>query len=138
MKNWTGSAAVCVNENDEVLMVLQGKPEEHKVWALPSGGKEADETYEQCCIREVWEETGYEVEVVQELHRKRGATYGYEVTVQYFEVKLVGGTDTIQDPDGLIYEIGWKSLEEIASLELSFPEDREFIVNYLTRKKERN
>ena len=31
MERWIGSAAVCVNERNEVLMVLQGKEGEEKM-----------------------------------------------------------------------------------------------------------
>ncbi len=69
---WFGSAGVCINENGELLMVLQGKPEEEKTWSVPSGGQERNETFEECCIREIKEETGYIVEVVDELKVKKG------------------------------------------------------------------
>ncbi|MEB8774661.1 NUDIX hydrolase, partial [Bacillus cereus] len=36
MERWIGSAAVCVNERKEVLMVLQGKEGEAKRWSVPS------------------------------------------------------------------------------------------------------
>ena len=42
MERWIGSAAVCVNERNEVLMVLQGK-EGEKRWSVPSGGLEKGE-----------------------------------------------------------------------------------------------
>ncbi len=71
MERWIGSAAVCVNERNEVLMVLQGK-RRRKRWSVPSGGLEKGETLEECCIREVWEETGYNVEVVNKIYEKRG------------------------------------------------------------------
>lgn len=71
MERWIGSAAVCVNERKEVLMVLQGKEGEEKRWSVPSGGLEKGETLEECCIREVWEETGYNVEVVNKIYEKR-------------------------------------------------------------------
>ena len=53
MQQWFGSSGVCINEHGQLLMVLQGKPEEKKTWSIPSGGKEYDETYEECCIREI-------------------------------------------------------------------------------------
>jgi aminoglycoside 6'-N-acetyltransferase len=40
MQKWFGSSGVCINENGELLMVLQGKPEEDKKWSVPSGGQE--------------------------------------------------------------------------------------------------
>nr|QRZ16296.1 NUDIX hydrolase [Virgibacillus sp. AGTR] len=51
MKKWLGAAGVCVYDR-KVLMVLQGTPEEPKRWSVPSGGLEAGETFEECCVRE--------------------------------------------------------------------------------------
>ncbi|TKI94307.1 NUDIX hydrolase, partial [Bacillus cereus] len=99
MERWIGSAAVCVNERNEVLMVLQGKEGEEKRWSVPSGGLEKGETLEECCIREVWEETGYNVEVVNKIYEKEGITYGVPVYVHYYFVKQIGGNMEIQDPD---------------------------------------
>lgn len=53
MKRWIGTAAICINDRNEVLMVLQGKQEEEKLWSVPSGGLEEGEMLEECCIREV-------------------------------------------------------------------------------------
>jgi ADP-ribose pyrophosphatase YjhB (NUDIX family) len=128
---WTGSAAICRNEQNQILMVLQGKPDEEKRWSVPSGGKETDETYEDCCAREVWEETGYRVKVGKKLFEKKGVSYDMEYTAHYFEVTLEGGEATIQDPDGLIHDIRWMSMDEVKRLNLSFPEDREYLIEYL-------
>jgi 8-oxo-dGTP pyrophosphatase MutT (NUDIX family) len=134
MDKWLGSAAVCVVDG-KVLMVKQGKPEERKQWSIPSGGKEPDETYEECCCREVFEETGYQIKVVNHLFEKTGKTFGISVHVHYFEAKIVGGKPVIQDPDGLIYEIAWKSIDDLKTLDMSFPEDRQFLIDFIKGKK---
>jgi ADP-ribose pyrophosphatase YjhB (NUDIX family) len=128
---WYGSAGICINENFEVLMVKQGQPHEPKVWTIPSGGKEENESFEECCIREIFEETGYEVEISKKLHVKEGFTFGVSVEVHYYMVDIIGGTAKIQDPDELIYEIGWKSVGDIQTLEMSFPEDRNYLLNLI-------
>ncbi|GGH76400.1 ADP-ribose pyrophosphatase YjhB (NUDIX family) [Pullulanibacillus pueri] len=97
-------------------MVKQGQPEENKTWTVPSGGSEENESLVACCIRECYEETGYHVEIVRSLHLKERVTFGHDVTVQYFEVHIVGGTRCIHDPDELIYDIAWKSADEIKKL----------------------
>ncbi len=89
------AAAVCVNDRHEILMVLQGKPEEEKTWSVPSGRLEPDETYEQCCAREVWEETGYRVRVNRLIHTKADGL------IKYYEVELLGGRPKLHDPDQL-------------------------------------
>ncbi|MFC6552448.1 hypothetical protein [Cohnella cellulosilytica] len=53
------------------------------------------------------------------------------VHVTYFEVEILDGEPTIHDPDGLIYEIGWKTSEQLNELELSFPEDKAFLLQYI-------
>lgn len=130
-KKWYGSAGICMNENKEILMVKQGKREEKKVWAVPSGGKNENESFEECCLRELKEETGYDGKIIRPLLIKKGMSFGYVIEVHYFEVEIIGGTAKIQDPDHLIHEIGWKSAEEIKHLELSFPEDRKILLDYI-------
>ncbi|MCR8641268.1 NUDIX hydrolase [Paenibacillus sp. N1-5-1-14] len=125
--NWTGSAAVCINENNQLLMVLQGKPEEEKKWSVPSGGREANETYEECCMREVLEETGYQIAVKELIFCKNEIVY-------YYFAEVIGGSAIIQDPDELIYDIAWKSVEELRNLNLSFEEDREFLISILEHR----
>ncbi|KZE36867.1 DNA mismatch repair protein MutT [Bhargavaea cecembensis] len=122
---WRGAAAVCLDEEDRLLMVLQGTPEEEKKWAVPSGGKEAGETFETCCLRELKEETGYEGKVVRPLFVKSDGA----VEVRYFEVVMTGGRMEVRDPDGLIHEIAWKAAAEISNLALSFPEDLPFLLS---------
>jgi 8-oxo-dGTP pyrophosphatase MutT (NUDIX family) len=128
MPRWKGAAACCLNDQGQILMVLQGKPNEEKKWSVPSGGIEPGETPEECCVREVWEETGYKIQVTHKLFEKRGKSYGLDIEVHYFAAKVIGGSPSIQDPDRLIHQVAWKSADEIATLNLSFPEDREFLI----------
>lgn len=123
-----GAAAICMNHEFKLLMVLQGTPEEQKKWSVPTGRKEPNESYEQCCVREVREETGYAVAVNQVVHTKLNGA------IVYFEVTLLGGTAAICDPDDLIYEIAWKSQEEIQHLPLTYEEDRSFLLQYLSSR----
>ncbi|MFJ7667070.1 NUDIX hydrolase [Lysinibacillus sp. NPDC097195] len=136
MDQWFGSSGICINEQNELLMVLQGKPEEEKTWTVPSGGLEPNETYEACCLREFQEETGFIVEIVDEIKKKQGkvSTYNIAIEVQYFLVKIIGGERTIQDPDNLIYDIAWKTLEDLKTMHLSFPEDRAFLMHYMENR----
>jgi 8-oxo-dGTP diphosphatase len=57
-----GSSCVVINEKREILLVLR---EDFRIWALPGGGVELDETPEQAAVRETLEETGYRVEIMQ-------------------------------------------------------------------------
>lgn len=125
MFKWQGAAGICINEKNEVLMVLQAAPGEEKQWNVPSGTLEEGETFEGCCIREFWEETGLVVRAGKKVHNKSGVINDHKISynVEYFLVEIVSGEITIQDPDEFIHEIAWKSLEEIAELPLAYPED---------------
>lgn len=125
MFSWKGAAGICVNEQNEVLMVLQAAPGEEKKWTVPSGTLEEDETIEECCIREFVEETGFVVKTLDKIHNKNGviSEHGISYSVEYFLVEIISGEITFQDPDEFIHDIAWKSLEEIQTLDLAYPED---------------
>jgi ADP-ribose pyrophosphatase YjhB (NUDIX family) len=118
VQKWFGSSGICINENGELLMVLQGKPEEDKAWSVPWGGQEKNETFEECCVREINEETGYVAEVVDEIKVKKGIYEEINISfeVHYFLVKIVDGERKIQDPDNLIYDVAWKNIDELRNL----------------------
>lgn len=126
---WKGAAGVCINEENKLLMVLQAAPDEEPKWTVPSGGVEGNETFEECCIREFEEETGLKVEVVSKLQDKKGlnAQFGISYELQYFQVNVISGELTVQDPDELILDIAWKSVSELDELDMSYPDDLEFL-----------
>lgn len=131
MEKWLGAAGICCNENNELLMVLEtlGK------WTVPTGGKMGHETFEECIIREIAEETGYIAEIAEKLKVKSGTYDDIQIAyeVHYFLVKIIGGTAHIQDPDQLIVDIAWKPEQEVAVLEMNYPEDREYLIEHLKR-----
>ncbi|WP_215112729.1 NUDIX hydrolase [Exiguobacterium sp. s63] len=123
MKQWIGSAALCINEERKVLLV---KSRDVQQWSLPSGGLEVGETPEQCCQREVFEETGYRISINQRLHIKRAIISSYQVETHYFlatcDERMATATIDLD-----IDEVNWWSIHEIERLELAFPEDLELI-----------
>ncbi|ETT80590.1 NUDIX hydrolase [Viridibacillus sp. FSL R5-0477] len=128
MKEWFGSAAICINENKEVLMVKGSNSES---WAIPSGGIEQGETPEECCIREVKEETGYDIVIEDSLFIKETEIKGYKVKSYYFKVKKTGESEGINDPDNIIVDADWKSLRDIRNIQHAYPEDLEVLEKFL-------
>lgn len=127
MANWKGAAGVCVNERNEILLVLMKAPEEDSKWSVPASGLEAGETLEQCCEREFEEVTGLTVKA-GEILKKRDGNYedaAVSFDLHYFRVAVTGGELVIPKDDFLIEDIAWKSIEEIEELELSYPDDLE-------------
>lgn len=94
-------------QNHKVLMVRQYVKRGDIVWNFPGGGILDGETPEQACIRELKEETGYDVKLTKLLHEKDGKyTYSAEI---------VGGTmflDTEDESNEDIIEIAWISIND--------------------------
>ena len=59
-----GVAAVVI-ENDRVALIRRGRPPAYGKWSLPGGAVELGETVEKAVVREVREEIGLEVEVLE-------------------------------------------------------------------------
>lgn len=128
MERWSGSAGICINEQMEILMV---KSFDSQGWAVPSGGIEEGETPEECCVREVKEETGYDVKVIEQINVKRTIIKGIQVTTYYFRVEKIGGSSGINDPDKIIVEADWKSLSELKTIDHAYPEDLTILLEQL-------
>lgn len=133
MANWRGAAGICLNDQREVLMVLQGPPEEEKKWGVPAGPPEADETLEQSCIREFSEITGLEVRIVKKAGTKKDSFDNADVSMelQYFLVEVVGGQLMVWEGDPWIREIAWQPIDKLATLELADPHEAEVIRSLL-------
>lgn len=129
MSNWKGSAGICLNDQDEVLLVLQGPPDDEKKWGLPAGPPEADETLEESCIREFKEVTGLEVKILKSAGMKKDSYDNADVAVElhYFLVEAVGGQLTVMEEDPWIREIVWQPVEKLDILELADPGEADLI-----------
>ncbi len=115
--------AVIVAE-DRVLLALWNQPVEPR-WTLPGGGVEIDETVEQAAIREVREETGYDIELgpllgvhsylIPAERRRRGGGRAMKAVRVLFEAYVVGG-ELAQEIDGSTDEARWFDLDEVPGL----------------------
>lgn len=87
-------------------------------WCVPKGHPEGDETIEQAAVREIAEETGLEVDILEHLGDIR---YEFQTpektvvkTVHHFLMQQTGGELTIEnDPDQEAVDVRWFSLDEL-------------------------
>lgn len=96
-----------VIQENMVLMVQQHVQRGDIVWNFPGGGIHKGETPEEACIREIKEETGYEVNIKELLYT--------ESTKFTYLVEIVGGKmfvdKSIEDNEDIL-AVSWVSIED--------------------------
>jgi len=98
----------------------------HQGWTLPGGGMEPGEQTHETAVREVAEETGYEVEIeglvgVDSLHRAAeqrpdGGTLPWHNLRIIYRARIVGGEFAVE-VDGTTADAGWFTRDQIAGLD---------------------
>ncbi|WP_159942078.1 MULTISPECIES: NUDIX hydrolase [unclassified Nocardiopsis] len=108
---------------DEQGRLLLQRRVDNGLWAMPGGTMEMTESLPQAAVREVREETGYEVEVTGLVGTYTDARHviAYrdgEVRRQFnvcFRARVVGGALAVSDES---HEVDWFGPEEAAGLEM--------------------
>lgn len=105
----------------EVLLVHRPG---HRDWTLPKGKVELDEPEEDCALREVAEETGFECLLGPELGTSRYRDRrGRDKAVRYWAMTVREGEFR---PNEEVDEVRWASLAD-AARDLSYPGDRQIL-----------
>ena len=118
------AAYAVVVEDGRVLLALFNELAV-PTWTLPGGGVELDETVQDAVVREVREETGYDValgrilavdtSVVPPEERLRPTHRPLKSLRVLYEARVTGG-ELRHEVDGTTDEARWISLGEVASL----------------------
>ena len=104
----------------------------HIIWSLPKGTPQSDETPEQTALREVSEETGLEVRILDtigDIHY-RFVRHGRRIdkTVHYYLMEATGGD--LADHDDEFEDVRWFEVTEADAL-MRFPTERDILARAL-------
>lgn len=114
--------AVVVDEQCRLLLTWYNGPRPHPLWTLPGGGVEYEESLEAAVVREVKEETGYDIEVGSPLATSTGTTpHGprpprpYKSVRVIFTATITGGSLGTVEVGGTTDHAAWVSLDQISA-----------------------
>jgi ADP-ribose pyrophosphatase YjhB (NUDIX family) len=106
-------AGSVIKKDGKYLLVQEKQSHVYGLWNLPAGKAEKNFSIAENAIKEVKEETGFDVEIIREIdiYHKDG-----EKSVKHaFEAKITGGE--LKFPKDEILDAKWFSLEEIEELD---------------------
>lgn len=108
--------AGCVLEKDsKYLLVQEKKSKAYGLWGLPAGHVEPGETIEQAAVREVFEETGFKVEIFKKLRVEQSDPS--RPTLHSFKAKVISGDLRLSPDEHLAAR--WCTIEEVETLHKS-------------------
>ncbi|MEU4606238.1 NUDIX domain-containing protein [Kribbella sp. NPDC023972] len=116
--------ALIVDDADRMLLTWYvGGQHARACWTMPGGGVEYDESPQQAVVREVFEETGYTVDVgapiavhtSTEPHTRRSRR-PYKAVRVVFAATITGGSLGTTELNGTTAYAQWVPLDQVASL----------------------
>jgi len=114
------SAQIFDRTGEQVLLTRR---RDNGRWCLPGGRMEPGESAAEACVREVWEETGLQVEIVRLIGLYSSPHWLIEyadgnrrqIVAAHFLVRVVGGELSLSDETS---EFGYFSHDELSALDL--------------------
>ena len=123
-----------IKKNDLYLMVHIKKMD---IFTFPGGGLEENETLEECTMREVLEETGIKVKVIE----KKVSVVEYFIesvwTNHYFICEYINGdseSNLTEEEISLGLEVVWKNFDEVLDIFENYKTIHEFGPNVHNRE----
>lgn len=115
-----GATILIFNTNNELLLNLRS---DTNTWGIPGGGKELNETLEECAIRELKEETNLDINDLELVTVLSGKEYYFkypnadevDCVIALYQVKNYSGKLNINDGESKTLE--FFSLDNLPELE---------------------
>lgn len=118
-----------VKREDLYLLVQQGQGDSAGMWNIPAGYVDKNESLEQATMREVKEETGFDIEIGEQL----GVWHTSATeSIKHAYVGIIKGGEILAQP-GEIREVAWVTYEQILSLHAEKKLRAPWVFDALTR-----
>lgn len=114
-----------LEKNGKFLLVQEGKKTCKGKWNIPAGGLDENESIIECAKREIYEETGCEVEITGILEIANEILEGLNVIAFIFDTKIID--ENIKADGEEILDVKWFTYEEILNMKDKLRDDGYFL-----------
>lgn len=122
--------SVTIYKNEKVLIVQETKPIAFNKWNFPSGRIEYGEDIQKAAIREVKEETGYDVKLTNTtgIYNFKSATNN-QVILFHFTSEMIGGSIHLREKE--ISASKWIRLENLLTFKESDLREKDVLIQII-------
>lgn len=113
-----GIGGIVFNRSDQVLLIKRDQAPARGLWSIPGGRQEAGESMAEACCREVKEETGLDVEVLQIVAVVERRIENFHYVIIDFLAELRDYDNIIPHAESDVSEAKWVDIHEIGSYPL--------------------
>lgn len=106
-------AGCVIQRDDKFLLVQEKQPKAYGLWNLPAGRVDVGEAFEEAAIRETKEETGFTVEIQQEIQTVHTAVD--RPVLHAYKAQIISGGLRVNVSD--LLDVRWFTFEEIKQLQ---------------------
>lgn len=116
-------AAVLIIDNDRILLIHRFK-NGRKYYVIPGGGIKKNESIEEAAIREIKEETGFDITLDKKLweFENRGNLEHYFLATNFSGILKLGGPELKRMSEKDVYRLTWVPLSKLEQINL-LPEE---------------
>lgn len=113
-----GVGGILFNSHDQVLLIRRNQAPAKGLWSLPGGRQEPGESILQTCVREMQEETGMLVRVLNLTAVVDRQIEAYHYVIMDFLVEMLPQSPSIPVAQSDVSEAKWIAMSELQQYEL--------------------
>ena len=113
-----GVSAIVFNMAGYVLMIKRNKEPALGLWSIPGGRQEAGESLKEACRREVFEETGLNIDVKNIIAVVERRVQGFHYVVIDFFARLIDEENKQPIAQSDVSEACWVAVEKLTQYEI--------------------
>ncbi|WP_226665219.1 NUDIX hydrolase [Metabacillus litoralis] len=136
-KNIILVVSTTIFKEGKILMIQESKPEAFNKWNFPSGRIEYGEDIQKAALREVKEETGYDVKLINTtgVYNFKSHTNN-QIILFHYSAELSGGSLSLERNE--IKDYKWLKLEELLELEENDLREKDVVLQIIKNLQDGN